>query len=214
MTDDTGLEPAADFGHSSRPPEDETAGLHVIGDLIAPWTPAAAAEQSAAAATGFDPPGVWAGAARHEQRRVERTGRRATVFVAELQGMIWLATRVGQDAADGIVSAIAELVSRHLRGSDRMVQVGPYRFDVLLPETDEGGATALATRVQAACDEWMTSGRLAVRLAIGVAELRPGGEFDAAILEAEERLRTGRRTTREAQPSDPAPPDAAEPEAS
>jgi len=86
----------------------------------------------------------WDIAFRHEDARVARYGRPASV----------LAVRLCVGANDGIdryASRIGGAIRQHARETDRVTRVGPDRFHVLLPETIEAEATVLAERVRAAC---------------------------------------------------------------
>ncbi len=49
--------------------------------------------------------------------------------------------------------AIATAIRKAARETDRVARIGPGRFHVLLPETEEGEAAAVAERIRAACGE-------------------------------------------------------------
>ena len=86
----------------------------------------------------------WDRALRHEDARILRYGRPASVLVVEV--------RAGSDAR---VDRIAQLVGstvRHLaRETDRVARVAPGRFHLLLPETTEREAVAMADRIRRTC---------------------------------------------------------------
>ena len=52
-------------------------------------------------------------------------------------------------------------------GADHVARLDPGRFGVLLPETDEVAAINYVERVRRACELWLESGAIALRLAIG-----------------------------------------------
>lgn len=64
-------------------------------------------------------------------------------------------------AAERAAPAIGTAIRKAARETDRVARVGPSRFHVLLPETEEAEASAVATRIRAAC------GAIPVRLACG-----------------------------------------------
>ncbi len=88
----------------------------------------------------------WDDALHHEDARVARYGRPASVLVVALGlGAGPLAER----AAPGIGAAIRAAA----RETDRVARVGPGRFHVLLPETEDAEASAVADRIRAACGD-------------------------------------------------------------
>ena len=54
---------------------------------------------------------------------------------------------------------MADTIRRHARKADHVARLGPSRFGVLLPETDEVAAINYVERVRQACDLWLESGR-------------------------------------------------------
>lgn len=104
--------------------------------------------------------GTWDRALRHEDARIARYGRPATVLIVD-------ATRNGDHATNGTngtngvhgpagtdgttapldVAALSTAIREQARETDHVTRVGPARFHVLLPETDEREATILAERM-------------------------------------------------------------------
>jgi diguanylate cyclase (GGDEF)-like protein len=110
---------------------------------------------------------AWATILTDEDARVRRYRRPATVVLLELDGLERLMERLGPDAAERLVPAVADTLHRHAREADHVARLGPGRFGVLLPETDEIQAINYIERVRRACDLWLESGAIALRLAIG-----------------------------------------------
>lgn len=106
----------------------------------------------------------------YEDARVRRYKRPATLVVFELAGLEPLVARLGQDATEQIVPAIAETIRRLARDTDHVGLLGSGRFGALLPETDEVQAINYVERVRQACESWMESGGIALQLAIGWAD--------------------------------------------
>lgn len=139
-------------------------------------------------ATGLDNRLAWDRAVRQENERKRRYGRPVSVVLAELYGLDALAERVGPDAADRLVPAIAEALRRYGRSTDRVARVGHARFHVLLPETDEVRAINYVERVRQACDMWLESGAVALSLSMGWASPGPDDDIETAMVMAEDRL--------------------------
>ena len=116
-----------------------------------------------------------------EEPRVVRYHRPATIVVLELDGLDRLVDRLGPDAGDRVVPALADTIRRLARGADVVARLGTGRFGVLLPETDEVAAINYVERVRKASELWLESGAMALRLAIGWA----GTNGDTSLTEAQ-----------------------------
>ncbi len=88
----------------------------------------------------------WERAVRQEDARVARYGRPASVIVVEI-------TLPTNGAEERHIARAGSAIRAQARETDRVARVGPMRFHVLLPETDEPEATALAERIARACRE-------------------------------------------------------------
>ena len=62
----------------------------------------------------------------------------------------------------GSLPALADTIRRLARSADHVARLGPGRFAVLLPETDEVAAINYVERVRRACDLWLESGAMAL----------------------------------------------------
>ena len=157
------------------------AQSEVVAPPVAPEPPAAPAIEPAAVVAastavvdGIDPDtGLPDGAAFHravvqEDGRLRRYHRPATVVIFELDGP--RATR--RDAsATGPPTASSPRWPTRSAASPGAPTTSPAsvggRFAVLLPETDEIAAINYVERVRRACELWLESGAIALRLAIG-----------------------------------------------
>ena len=145
---------------------------------------------------GIDaPPGVldgpaWSRILGDEAARIKRYHRPGTVVMIQLDGLDRFVDRLGHDAADRIVSVVADTILRLARDADHVARLGPGRFAVLLPETDEVAAINYVERVRRSCELWLESGAIAMRLAIGWA----GTTGDPDLAEAQ-RIATERMFT-------------------
>jgi diguanylate cyclase (GGDEF)-like protein len=138
--------------------------------------------------TGLESAFAWDRHIREEAIRLRRYGRPFAIVFAELDGLDRLADRVGASAAGRIVPAIGQVLKRQARAVDIIARVGPARFAVLLPETDEVRAINYVERVRASCDVWLQAGAVALQLSFGWASPGPEGDIQTAQLRADERL--------------------------
>jgi diguanylate cyclase (GGDEF)-like protein len=160
--------------------------------------------------TGLLLPAEWNRVIFDEAARIHRYGRPATVVFIDLDGLDRLTELLGPGAAERILPALADVLSRQARGSDHVARLGSGRFGVLLPETGEVEAVNYVERVRAACELWLESGAIAMRLAIGwAAPPREGGSLEDAFALAQDRmfteLRRGERRAADRAPEGPGP---------
>ena len=83
----------------------------------------------------------WETALRHEDARLARYGRPATILVIRLV----LPTAA---VADRIAGRVGAIVREHIRETDRVTRTSPDQFQVLLPETEEPEGDILAERIR------------------------------------------------------------------
>jgi hypothetical protein len=121
----------------------------------------------------------WDVALRHEDARMARYGRPASVVVIRLR-----LTPPG--SADRIAARVGEIVRFHARETDRVTRASADRFHVLLPETEEAEAATLIERVRTACAA-QVAGRFGADLRVVAAAASPGrGQtLHDALLEAQ-----------------------------
>lgn len=132
-----------------------------------------------------------------EDAREQRYGRPATVIVFELDGLTKLVDRLGSEPGDRIETALADTIKRLARRADHVARLDRGRYAVLLPETDEVAAINYVERIRRACDLWLESGAIAMRLAIGWASTNGDAGLNGAIRVATDRMRQEqRRNTR------------------
>ena len=123
---------------------------------------------------------AFASAARH--------GRALSVVMLDVDHFKAYNDAFGHPAGDGVLQTVAAKVASVARAADTVARYGGEEFVVVLPDTDSGGATALAERCRAAVANaaW---GQRAVTVSVGVSTLSPR-TADAATLvrEADEAL--------------------------
>jgi diguanylate cyclase (GGDEF)-like protein len=131
--------------------------------------------------TGLLSTSDWNRLVADEDVRMGRYRRPATIILIELDGLDRLVGAVGQPAADRVLAAVADTIRSHARKVDQIGRLGPSRFGVLQPETNEVTAINYVERVRRASDLWLESGAISLRLAIGWAS--PVG--DASLIDAQ-----------------------------
>ena len=139
-------------------------------------------------ATGMLTPSGWGRVVADEDARVRRYRRPATIVMVELDGLDRLTSRLGDAAGDRLIPAVAETIRRLAREADHVAQLGPGRFGVLLPETDEIQAIHYIERVRRTCDLWLESGAVSLRLAMGWASASGDDNLHDAGRSATERM--------------------------
>jgi diguanylate cyclase (GGDEF)-like protein len=130
----------------------------------------------------------WNRIVADEDARVNRYRHPATVVIIELDGFERLVANLGLEAGDRVLPALADTLSRNARGADHLARIGPTRFGILLPETDEVVAINYIERVREACDLWLESGAIALHLSIGWASPGPDSSLAVAVARAQERM--------------------------
>ena len=124
----------------------------------------------------------WEAALRHEDARLARYGRAASVLVVDLQ-----LTTPG--AEDRVAAEVGAVIRELARETDRVARVSLTRFHVLLPETLEPEATALAERVRQTCASSVSTSQAGgLTIAASAASPARGATLVDALRRAQERL--------------------------
>ena len=163
------------------------------------------APNRADALTGLLLPGEWNRILGDEDARLRRYGRPATIVIIEVDGLDRLTGALGMGAGDRVTQAVADTLSRHARAADHLARIDTGRFGVLLPETGEVEAVNYVERVRSACDLWLESGAVALKLAIGWAASPVNGTMADAMTAAEKRIEVELRRSARPDVDAPAP---------
>ncbi len=115
--------------------------------------------------------------ARNEFARARRLGQALSVLLCDVDDLREINNTLGHLEGDAAIAAVAAAFHSELRAYDLCARFGGDEFLVLLPETDEKGAVAVAGRIQA----WLadhplstSDGPLEVGVSIGVGSLQEG----------------------------------------
>jgi diguanylate cyclase (GGDEF)-like protein len=163
---------------------DDPGRAHAAG---APVNGAGAPAKPNPAAEVLSPTG-WGRILADEDARVRRYRRPATVVMIDVDGLDRLILRLGDGAADRLLPAVADTIRRLAREADHVARLDRGRFGVLLPETDQIQAIHYVERVRRACDLWLESGAVSLRLAIGWASASGDDTLLDAARIANERM--------------------------
>ena len=131
---------------------------------------------------------AWSRIVVDEEARIRRYHRPATIVIIEIEGLDRLVARLGPSSVDRIVPAVADTLRRGAREADHVARLATGRFAILMPETDEILAINYVERVRKACDLWLESGAVSLRLAIGWASSTGDGSLVDAEALATDRM--------------------------
>lgn len=138
--------------------------------------------------TGLGSRFAWDRWVADEEARERRYRRPTTLVVVEVTGLDAVTAFFGSDAAVRVVTEVADIVRANVRTSDHAALVGPARFAIMLPETDEVRAVNFVERVRAACDRWLESNAPTVGIGFGWASPGASSDLSAARAVADRRL--------------------------
>ena len=108
--------------------------------------------------------------ARSEFARARRAGETLSVLICDINDLRGTNSRFGHLQGDAALAAVADSFRTVLRPYDLCARFGGDEFLVVLPETSEGEAFAVADRIQHALE----THEVDVRLSIGAASLADG----------------------------------------
>lgn len=172
-----------DHHHDER--EGERADDHIEAFLAAPVAPRRRRHKGSGRVrrpVELDTAPDWAAALRHEAARHARYRRPASLLLIELSAHPVSA------AVDRIARAVADAIRAEARETDRAVQLGALSFRLLLPETDDRAARAVAARLDRAYLADPDSQTLGADLTIDVATAARHATLEDTLADAERRL--------------------------
>lgn len=156
--------------------------------------------------TGLEGTASWSRIIEIENARLLRYRRPVTVVLAEVEGLRRLSERLGEEPIERLLPVIGDVFRREARSSDWVARLGAGRFAVFLPETDEIQAINYVERIRVACEPWLTSSAVPLRLAVGWSSPGASSDIEHAIAQAEARMHSDRRVPgKSPQPARPGP---------
>jgi diguanylate cyclase (GGDEF)-like protein len=122
------------------------------------------------AETNLFGPRAWAAILGTESARCLRYRRDGTVVIVEVVGFEALDSVWGQEVAPPELATIGAVLRGGARSSDYVARLGPRRFGILLPETNEVAAVNFVERVREDCTAAARRVDAAARCAFGWAD--------------------------------------------
>jgi diguanylate cyclase (GGDEF)-like protein len=114
-----------------------------------------------------------------------RYGGEAALLLLDLDGLKAVNDRLGHQAGDQLIRAVADTLSKRLRSTDFLARLGGDEFAVLLPQTSPEHARLVAAEMVGAVSAVRTetaTGLGGTTASCGVVSLEPGGERDLVTL--------------------------------
>ena len=127
----------------------------------------------------------------HEYARSKRSGRNACILLCDIDYFKEINDKFGHDGGDHALVELTKLLKMNLREQDKLARWGGEEFLILLPETAQKQAYALAERLRAAIDNSPVSyntKQIHMSMSVGLAILDPEQSVDNAINEADKKL--------------------------
>jgi diguanylate cyclase (GGDEF)-like protein len=118
-----------------------------------------------------------------ELARIDRSGRPLTVAVLDLDNFKLINDRFGHPSGDQVLQEIATALRAVARATDLVARLGGDEFALLLPETDQPGATSFLERLQTVASGLIDRRQWPISLSIGAATI------DSCATSASEILR-------------------------
>ncbi|MDP2316233.1 MAG: GGDEF domain-containing protein [Pseudomonadota bacterium] len=118
--------------------------------------------------------------ARALLRRHVRSGRPFTAACLDVDGFKGINDRMGHAEGDRVLRAVAETLTRSVRAADLVARYGGDEFALLLPDTDERGASLLLARLRGELYDAMAQHGWPVTFSVGAVTFRalPRNERD------------------------------------
>lgn len=107
-----------------------------------------------------------------ECQRAARSRNPVSLLLADVRGLKRTNDRLGHQAGDAVLRAVADAVRKTVRATDLGFRIGGDEFAVLLPDTDSGGAALVAQAVVQEVERarvWWEGNELLARVTVGTA---------------------------------------------
>ena len=131
-----------------------------------------------------------------EQARVQREGAALAVGLLDIDNFKRLNDELGHSAGDEALKALAAVVSKTLRPTDKVARYGGEEFVVLLPQTPADEGQLILTRLQRSLSGGLfmhENKPVFVTFSAGVTAYRDGEAIEAALERADQALYEAKR---------------------
>ncbi|MBK9348129.1 MAG: GGDEF domain-containing protein [Burkholderiales bacterium] len=131
--------------------------------------------------------------AQAELARAARAHRPTSILIADVDFFKKINDRYGHPVGDAVLQQVAKIFSDCVRTTDVVARLGGEEFIVLMPNTGQAGAMALAQKLRAALELHplqVAPHVIPVTMSVGVSELAAGcsGAFEAVYAAADQAL--------------------------
>ena len=121
-----------------------------------------------------------------------RTSRPLSVLMLDLDHFKACNDTYGHDVGDRVLCAFVRVLQEEARTSDSVIRYGGEEFLMLLPDTDEEGAAAVAERIRRAVErrafgEFGVPNAISLRCSIGVSSMLAHGDSQGELILAADR---------------------------
>ncbi len=135
--------------------------------------------------------------AEAELARAARAHRCTSILIADVDFFKKINDRYGHPVGDVVLQQVAQIFTSCVRATDMVARLGGEEFIVLMPNTGQAGAMALAQKLRAGLELKALSvahHTIAVTMSIGVSELAAGhsGAFEILYAAADQALYTAK----------------------
>jgi diguanylate cyclase (GGDEF)-like protein len=115
-----------------------------------------------------------------EMARAQSRRDNLSILLLDLDGLKTINDEYGHGVGDVVITSLAGVITRHIRGSDVGARLGGDEFGIIMPGTDKRGAFALAQRLWEEMERTpmyqSETSELMVTVSIGVAGYPWGGD--------------------------------------
>lgn len=119
-----------------------------------------------------------------EVERARRHGRSLALVVADVDGLRDLNALLGSGAGDVALEQVGGILRDAARGVDAVARVNGGEYAVLLPDTDERGALALAERLRVEIQHAFAGGLAELTMSFGVAVFPKDAQKPSSLTQA------------------------------
>jgi diguanylate cyclase (GGDEF)-like protein/putative nucleotidyltransferase with HDIG domain len=119
-----------------------------------------------------------------ELERARRGGSEMTVLVGDLDHFKEVNDRSGPQVGDAALRRVAQVLNEHKRKIDFAARIGGEQFGLVLPNTSQDEAFALAERLRCAVGEEFTGDSVPITISFGLATHPEHGQTAASLLRA------------------------------
>jgi diguanylate cyclase (GGDEF)-like protein len=140
---------------------------------------------------------------RHMERCVDdvierqhRSSAPASVLLIDIDHFKRINDQLGHAKGDSVLTAMVSLIRKRARKLDLLFRVGGEEFMLLLPDTREADAAAVAEELRASIAESALLEGGAVTASIGVSELHPGESLDSWMKHADDAMYAAKKAGR------------------